>query len=142
MTDVTETPERDRGLLGLVERLMRKSGDPDPAKPVSEIDADVKAGFDPVVVEDAPSASLEPQLSVEGTRNITRTELADIIQRALLATEGCPQNGFEVTVYGSRPWNAMLRITPAAGVLPDAKAWRARLQDMVQLLRDQYDVTE
>jgi hypothetical protein len=36
----------------------------------------------------------------------------------------------------------MLRITPAAGVLPDAKAWRARLQDMVQLLRDQYDVTE
>jgi hypothetical protein len=138
---VTETPDRDRGLLGLVERLIRKSGDPDPAKPVSEIDADVKAGFDPVV-DDAPADSLEPQLSVEGTRSVTRDELADVILRALQAIEGCPQNGFEVTVYGSRPWNAMLRITPAAGAMLDAKAWRVRVQDMVLRLRDQYDLTE
>jgi hypothetical protein len=140
---VTETPDRDRGLLGLVERLIGKSGDPDPApaKPVPGIDADVKAGFDPVV-EDAPADSLEPQLSVEGTRSVTRGELADVILRALQAIESCPQNGFEVTVYGSRPWNAMLRITPAAGAMLDAKAWRTRVQDMVLLLRDQYDLTE
>jgi hypothetical protein len=75
------------------------------------------------------------------TRSVDRAQLGDIILRALQATEGCPQRGFEVTVYGSRPWNALLRITPLAGA-PDAAAWRARLETMVLLFREQYELKE
>lgn len=137
-----ETPERDRGLLGLVERIMRRSGDPEPIRPEPDEDADTRDGLDPVVAEDAPAASLEPQLSVESTRTLGRPEIADVILRALKGIDGCPPAGFEVVVYGTRPWNAMLRITPAAGSVPDAHVWRQRVQDMVQLLRHQYELSE
>ena len=135
-----ETPQRDRGLLGLVERLMRRPGDPEPIRP--EPDADTRDGFDPVVAGENPAASLEPQLAVESTRTLDRSEIADVILRALKGIDGCPTAGFEVVVYGTRPWNAMLRITPAAGAVPDARAWRQRVQDMVQLLRHQYELRE
>jgi hypothetical protein len=139
---VKETPERDRGLLGLVERIMRRPGDPEPIKTETDADADTRDGLDPVVAEDAAPASLEPQLSVESTRTLGRSEIADVILRALRGIDGCPPDGFEVVVYGTRPWNAMLRITPAAGAVPDARAWRQRVQDMVQLLRHQYELSE
>ncbi|WP_371424482.1 hypothetical protein [Tardiphaga sp.] len=137
-----ETPERDRGLLGLVERIMRRPGDPEQIKPKPDADADTRDGFDPIVAEDSPAASLEPQLAVESTRTLSRLEIADVILRALKGIDGCPTAGFEVIVYGTKPWNAMLRITPAAGAVPDARAWRQRVQDMVQLLRHQYELRE
>jgi hypothetical protein len=139
---VKETPERDRGLLGLVKRIMRRPGDPEPIKTETDADADTRDGLDPIVAEDAAPASLEPQLSVESTRTLGRSEIADVILRALRGIDGCPPDGFEVVVYGTRPWNAMLRITPAAGAVPDARAWRQRVQDMVQLLRHQYELSE
>jgi hypothetical protein len=139
---VKETPERDRGLLGLVERIMRRSGDPEPIRPEPDENADTRDGLDPVVAENVPPASLDPQLSVESTRMLGRSEIADVILRALKGIDGCPAAGFEVIVYGARPWNAMLRIAPAAGAVPDAAAWRQRVQDMVQLLRHQYELSE
>jgi hypothetical protein len=137
---MTKPTERDHGLLGLVERIMRRPEDVAPAKATS--DAAAQDRLDPVVEVDAAPALLEPQFSVEGPRTRSPSEMADIILRALKAIEGCPQQGFEVTVYGARPWNAMLRITPAVGQLPDAQAWRARVRDMVPLLREQYDVVD
>lgn len=140
-THVTETPERDRGLLGLVDRLMKRSGT-EPAKPLTDADADRADGLDPVLSEQPAPISMEPQVAVESTRQLSSTELADVILRALKSIEGCPPDGFEVIVYGTRPWNAMLRITPMAGALSDAAAWRRRVQDMVLPLRDQYELTE
>jgi hypothetical protein len=66
--------------------------------------------------------------------------MTEIILRALRAIDGCPKQGLDVVVYGSRPWNAMLRITPAAGPVADASAWRARVRAMAVVLRGQYDV--
>jgi hypothetical protein len=140
MAEVKEPTERDRGLLGLVERLMKTSVASAPAKAVARADPDAKDGLDPVATTGAAAASLEPQLSVEATRTLSHPEMADVILRTLRGIEGCPDRGFEVIVYGSSPWNAMLRITPAAGPLPDADAWRARVRDLVPLLRDQYDL--
>ena len=132
--------DRDRGRLGLVERIMKRPSDPEPVRP--EPDADARDGFGPVVAEENPAASLEPQLAVESTRTLDRSEIADVILRALKGIDGCPAAGFEVVVYGTRPWKAMLRITPAAGSVPDARDWRQRVQDMVLLLRNQYELRE
>jgi hypothetical protein len=137
---MTKPTERDHGLFGLVERIMRKPEDLAPV--TAEAEAAAQERLDPVVQADAAPALLEPQFSVEGPRTRSPSEMADIILRALKAIEGCPKQGFEVIVYGARPWNAMLRITPAVGQLSDAQAWRARVRDMVPLLREQYDVVD
>lgn len=87
--------------------------------------------------------SLEPQIFVEGPRSCTPAQMADIILRTLNAIDGCPKQGFEVTVYGSCPWNAMLQITPAAKLAPAAaQLWRDRVRVLVPLLRDQYEIVD
>lgn len=142
---VSET-ERDRGLLSLIDRLVKRPGASaatkpfDTPKPVAPDDG-AGEGLDPIVPEEKAPVSLEPQLSIESTRDVTRTELADLIVKALRASEGYPSSGFEITVYGSRPWNAMLRVTPAAGSV-NADGWRARLQAVVLLFRDRYEIKE
>ena len=128
--------ERDTGLLGLVERLM---GKPAEAPPPPKVAAEDELG--PLLSADSGPALLEPQLTIESVQTRTPAEIADIILRALRAIDGCPARGFEVTVYGGRHWNAMLRITPAAGAV-DAPAWRARVRAMAHVLRGQYEVVE
>ena len=87
--------------------------------------------------------SLEPQIIVEPKQGRTSAQLANIILRALHSVEGCPKQGLEITVYGSNPWNAMLRITTAAVMKPAAaKHWRDRVRVLVQLLREQFDLLE
>lgn len=141
---MSESTDRDRGLLSLIERLVKR---PEPAAPRTAPDGPTAPdegraeGLDPVVPESKPATSLEPQLSVETLRKVDAGKLADLVLRALQAGEGCPAKGFEVTVYGVRPWNAMLRITPAAGAV-DAAAWRKRLQTVVQLFREQYELDD
>ncbi|MDB5619907.1 hypothetical protein [Tardiphaga sp.] len=135
------TGERDHGLLSLVERLMGKPADR-AIKPTAALRDITEAGLDPVLPAAAVPDMLEPQLSTEGQRTCNRAKMAEIILRALRSIEGCPRQGLEVTVYGERPWNAMLRITPAAGKLPDAPVWRERVRAMAQVLRGQYEVVE
>ncbi|MET0970085.1 MAG: hypothetical protein ABWY18_12850 [Tardiphaga sp.] len=133
-----EATERDRGLLSLVERIMKRPVEPAP----KAADGDGVDLAKPVIANDLPLASLEPQLSIESTRSVSRTEMAEMILRALAARTDCPKSGFEVTVYGIRPWNAMLRITPAAGPIKDAAVWRERVREMLPRLREQYDLSD
>jgi hypothetical protein len=155
---VSET-ERDRGLLSLIDRLVKRPGGNAATKPfepvkfdagtaksasgdkTSAVDDGAREGLDPIVPEDKPPVSLEPQLAVESTREVSRDELAELIIKALQAGEKYPTNGFEIVVYGSRPWNAMLRILPAAGAVK-ADIWRDRLQTVVLLFRDRYEIKE
>jgi hypothetical protein len=134
---VAQPNERDYGLMSLVERLMGKSGGSDPAETPPASDD----GIGPAIMAGAPEL-LEPQLSIEGEQTRSKSEMAEIILRALRSIDGCPRQGFEVTVYGERPWNAMLRITPAAGRVGDARIWRDRVRAMAYVLRGQYDVVE
>ena len=136
---VAQRGERDTGLLGLVERLLGKPAEA--AKPVASPAVAADDGLGPLLPADSGPALLEPQLTIESVQRRTAPEIADIILRALHAIEGCPARGFEVTVYGGRHWNAMLRITPAAGGV-DAPAWRARVRAMAHVLRGQYDVVD
>jgi hypothetical protein len=132
---MTEPTEHDHGLLGLVDRLLRKPEKPVPAQMTPPEDA-----LGPPVEAEASPDLLEPQLTAEAPRTCSPQEMSEIILRALRAIDGCPKQGLEVVVYGSRPWNAMLRITPAAGPVADAPAWRARVRAMAVVLRGQYDV--
>lgn len=150
---MSETNERDRGLLSLIDRLVKRPGAGaatkpfETAKPAGDSktpappDDGAREGLDPIVPDNKPQASLEPVIAVESTREVTRTELAELIIKALQAGEKYPTKGFEITVYGSQPWNAMLRILPAAGPV-NAKVWRERLQTVVLLFRDRYEIKE
>lgn len=137
---MTRPTERDHGLLSMVERLMRRPGEAE--TPKAAPDKAAQDRLDPVVDVTAAPAMLEPQLTVEGEHACSRAEMAGIILRTLRAIDGCPKQGFEVTVYGAHPWNAMLRIAPAAGPLHDAPAWRERVRDMVPRLREQYKLLD
>jgi hypothetical protein len=87
-------------------------------------------------VEATPFAS-------EGKRQLrTAGELADIILNALRAVDGVPERGFLITVYGSRPWNAMLTIKPEAGRIKDVQLWRQRVQDIGARLRRDFDLID
>jgi hypothetical protein len=146
---VKQAIERDRGLLSLVERIMKRPADPEPA--ASDIDGSDIGGSNvdspdnaanPAVADAPPLPSLEPQLSIESTHVVSRKEMAEMILRALATAPDCPKQGFEVTIYGVRPWNAMLRITPAAGPVRDSAAWRDRVREMIPRLRDQYELSD
>jgi hypothetical protein len=135
-----KSTERDHGLLSMVERLIRKPGEIEAKKAVIEKPAE--DSLDPVIDINAAPAMLEPQIADEGESTCSRLEMVDLILRALRAIDGCPMHGFEVSIYGERPWNAMLRITPAAGPLRDAQAWRQRVRDMVPHLRNRYNLVD
>jgi hypothetical protein len=105
--------------------------------PVKAIEAE------PAVAEVAavPSTeAMEPDTGKEGRQSRTASELADIILDALRTDVGFPERGFVVTVYGARPWNAMLTIKPEAGAIKDAKRWRERVQDIGARLRNDFDL--
>lgn len=143
--------ERDRGLLSLIDRLVKRPGASAATKPFETakpaggkeiaIDEGTRDGLDPIVPENKAPVSLEPELTVESTREVSRDELAELIIKALQAGEKYPTKGFEIVVYGSRPWNAMLRILPVAGAVK-ADIWRDRLQTVVLLFRDRYEVKD
>ena len=139
---MTKPAEHDHGLLGLIDRMMRKPDDLGSARAAASSAAAAEAALGPAVETGASPDLLEPQLSAEGLRTCSPSEMAEIILRALLAIDGCPRQGFEVIVYGTRPWNAMLRITPAAGQVADAPAWRARVRAMAYVMRGQYELAQ
>lgn len=145
-----QATERDRGLLSLVDRIMKRPADPEPASPTADEDSpdvdspdvEITDNAAAPTVADLPLTSLEPQLSIESTHVVSRKEIAEMILRALNLAPDCPKQGFEVTIYGVRPWNAMLRITPAAGSIKNPGTWRERVREMVPRLRDQYELSD
>jgi hypothetical protein len=92
--------------------------------------------------QDLP-APVATQVATESKRQLrTAAEMADIIMNALRAVDGVPERGFVVTVYGSRPWNAMLTIKPEAGRIKDVQLWRQRVQDIGARLRRDFDLID
>jgi hypothetical protein len=77
--------------------------------------------------------------------------LTDLPQQTAVQTEGLilqllrqipsfPSSGVTVTVYGSRPWNAMLTFAPNSTTLVYAGQYRTFLTEIVCDLRKQFDV--
>jgi hypothetical protein len=89
----------------------------------------------------ADQALPSPDLMPPTRQSRSSDEMAEIILNALRGVEGAPERGFVVTVYGGRPWNAMLTIKPEAGAVKDARLWRKRVQEIGAQLRRDFDVT-
>ena len=122
-------------------------GDPAP-KPDEVAHAETPATTDepPVAalpeVDDAPASQPMPAVGETQRPRRTANEMADIILNALRAVDGVPERGFVITVYGSRPWNAMLTIKPEAGRIKDPQLWRQRVQDIGARLRRDFDLID
>jgi hypothetical protein len=121
--------------------------DPEP-EPDQTADAQEPTKADEAsVIAVAEAQALPPseatQGASEGKRQLrTAGELADIILNALRAVDGVPERGFVITVYGARPWNAMLTIKPEAGRIKDVQLWRQRVQDIGARLRRDFDLID
>jgi hypothetical protein len=65
----------------------------------------------------------------------TAAELADLAKHPQ-----CPRKGFQVTVYGTTLWRAMLTIKPAAGPVRNPQEWRDLTEELAERLRKRYDL--
>jgi hypothetical protein len=61
--------------------------------------------------------------------------IADLVLGELRKMDGFPISGVSITVYGSRPWNAMIRFAPFSTTSQDAARLRHALPDIVFKLR-------
>jgi hypothetical protein len=71
------------------------------------------------------TGSIQPAISAKQKK--TPEELAAIIHHDLSQIEGYPQRGIKVTVYGLKPWNAMLTFGVDSGPVPNKADLQALL---------------
>jgi hypothetical protein len=76
----------------------------------------------------------------EGKQTKTAEELAAMIEADLAQHPECPRTGFQVTVYGTTLWRAMLTIKPAAGPVRNPQEWRDLTEELADQLRRRYDL--
>jgi hypothetical protein len=145
-----ETEEPDVGLFAVIRGLLGHrsqsqilpSDTPEKSVPPVEL---IETPAEPAIAA-APAESETsrppPHSSSDERRERTPAELAAIILNALQTLDDCPERGFEVTVYGANPWNAMLTIKPEAGPVADAALWRERAREMAVRLRQAYDLID
>jgi len=117
---------------------------PAPMKAVTDPEDYVSAKYTPTSEagdwEEFRSKKLGAQEPVIEREARTASAMADIILDALRSVGDVPERGFQVTVYGSNPWNAMLTIKPEAGPVRNAELWRTRVQDIGVRLRQDFDL--
>jgi hypothetical protein len=75
-----------------------------------------------------------------GRETKTAAELAQMIEADLAKHPEFPKKGFQVTVYGTTLWRAMLTITPAAGPVRNPQEWRDLTEELAERLRKRYDL--
>jgi hypothetical protein len=66
--------------------------------------------------------------------------IADLVLGELRKVDRFPKSGVSITVYGSRPWNAMVRFAPFSTTSQDAARLRQALPDVVFKLRQYIDL--
>jgi hypothetical protein len=165
LTDSDET----RGLLGMFSQALSRSKDPfnfatEPVqedKPPPETDGDATSSATEPAHESADSADAMPSAPADqsppveepmpnppeniqprpaSSYRVSVDEAREIVLRGLRRLPDFPTQGVEVTLYGSRPWNAMLTFSPGSTSHRNATVFRAALADMVIELRKQIDI--
>jgi len=72
-------------------------------------------------------------------RTVTSEHLQDFILAALQKIAGFPQNGVSITVYGFKPWNAMITFAPGSVSSKTATMYKEMLPQLIVELRQQFD---
>jgi hypothetical protein len=85
-----------------------------------------------------PAATVQPRSA--SSYKVSVEEAQDIILRGLRRLPDFPSQGVAVTLYGSRPWNAMLTFAPGSTSYRNATAFRHALAEMISELRKQIEI--
>jgi hypothetical protein len=147
--NLTEYDNETRGLLGRLSRALSRPADNfkseiAPAhEQKSPPEPDVDAMGPPLellgsTVEKAPA---EPELQFAAQRRTLPTDkVQSLILESLRQIPDFPERGVAVTVYGFRPWNAMLNFAPGSTSHREAIAFREALADIVRELRTRVEI--
>ncbi|RZM94432.1 hypothetical protein CWO91_39430 [Bradyrhizobium genosp. SA-3] len=100
--------------------------------------------FQEPVTAAAPPAQPAAPRSVgrpdEKRARLPAVAIGDLVLGELRKMDGFPSSGVSITVYGSRPWNAMIRFAPFSTTARDAARLRHALPDIVFRLRQYVDI--
>jgi hypothetical protein len=152
--NLTEHDDETRGLLGMLSRALSRPGDNfkseiAPAheqKSPSEPDVDAMGPplefLGSVVQKEPAEPALQfaaPPLPVK-RRTLSTDKVQSLILENLRQIPDFPERGVAVTVYGFRPWNAMLNFAPGSTSHREAIAFREALADIVRELRTRVEI--
>ncbi len=132
---MAEFQKEDTGLLAALGQVLRPRN--------TTLEAEIIAAAereDHEAQKDTPKeAEVIPFEAPTATRQIVTTErLEALLLAELRQIEGFPQHGVSITVYGFRPWNAMITFAPGSTSLKNATKYREALPQLVEKLREQF----
>jgi hypothetical protein len=136
MTMADESEEVD-GLLGALAKMLIAKGAPPEASSIAAVEHKAPGG-QPEEAEVLPITTIVQ----EGTpkRTVTPEHLQGLILAGLQKVEEFPKDGVSITVYGLKPWNAMITFAPGSVSSKTAATYRQMLPQLIEELRKQFDV--
>jgi hypothetical protein len=151
---LVENDEETKGLLGMLGRALSKSKDsfrfetesveekgPLPQPEVETATLSVSPEIaEPTVKSVASELPRTAQPSLGNPRKLSVERVQELILRALRQITNFPERGVALTVYGFRPWNAMLNFAPGSTSYSEAAVFRKALAEIVDELRAQVEV--
>ncbi|MCP3466581.1 hypothetical protein [Bradyrhizobium sp. CCGUVB23] len=103
----------------------------------------------PTLQEEPLAASAPPNKPIvptpagnhdEKRARLPAVAIADLVLGELRKVDGFPKSGVSITVYGYRPWNAMIKFAPFSTTSENAARLRHALPDIVFKLRQYVDL--
>jgi hypothetical protein len=151
--NLTEYDEETSGLLGMLSRALSRPTDgfkfeivpAHEQKPPPEPNVDV-VGPPELLGSAVQKQPAEPELQFAAQllpvkrRTLSTDKVQWLILESLRQIPDFPDRGVAVTVYGFRPWNAMLNFAPGSTSHGEAIAFREALADIVRELRTQIEI--
>jgi len=120
----------------LAEAAASTTAPPAPARPPTLQGEPATAAAPPA----KPLVPLSPGGPDEKRARLPAVAIADLVLGELRKMDGFPESGVSITVYGSRPWNAMIRFAPFSTTSQDAARLRHALPDIVFRLREHVEL--
>jgi hypothetical protein len=153
---VTEDEKPDDGLLAMIKRAMNPKQEAEPPEESNLPEAEredlvsaPKLALEPIASEIAepvaePEFTAEPPSKPAITSAQSRIRTADEVQKMILDTlttiPHAPKQGMSITVYGYRPWNAMVTFAPGSANISTATMIRSALTRLVEEMRGHVDI--
>lgn len=150
--NLTEHDDETHGLLGMLSRaLFKPSSDfkfaiapigqqKHPPEPEVGVIASPLQPVGSTIQEEPPGLRLTAQQASIKLRTASAEQVQSLILESLRQIPDFPTRGVAVTVYGFRPWNAMLNFAPGSASQGEAINFREALADIVHELRTRVEV--
>ena len=150
---MTDDEKPDDSLLAMIKRAINPTQEAEPIEesnlPEDEPVLTSEPILEPIVLESAepigqpefpPEPSSKPEIASTQSRSRTAEDVQKMISDALTTIPGAPKRGMTITVYGYRPWNAMVTFAPGSANISTATMIRSALARLVEEMRGHVDV--